>query len=168
MNKGFDRIIYYYSGPKKVVRNMLSSSLEDYLEIICRMQLEKGEVKSLEIAQELKVPLSRVVQAIQRLHYQKYLIYSPYKPLELTQKGEQMGAYLTARNKLIKEFLEFLEIEENFESELESMQQYLSVTSLETIERFILFTRQYPEVSQRYKAFSKKVPKEVLLPKLPE
>lgn len=147
---------------------MLSSSLEDYLEIICRMQLEKGEVKSLEIAQDLKVPLSRVVQAIQRLHYQKYLIYSPYKPLELTSKGEQMGNYLTARNRLIKEFLGFLEIKENFQSELEAMQQYLSVPSLETIEKFILFTRQYPEISQRYKLFLKKVPKEVLLPKLPE
>ena len=147
---------------------MLSSSLEDYLEIICRKQLEKGEVKSLEIAQELKVPLSRVVQAIQRLHYQKFLVYSPYKPLEITEKGIQMGTFLTARNKLIKEFLEFLEIKENFESESVAMQQYLSVPSLEVIEKFILFTRQYPEVSQRYKQFSKKVPKEVLLPKLPE
>ncbi len=147
---------------------MLSSSLEVFLEIICRKQLEKGEVKSLEIAQDLKVPLSRVVQAIQRLHYQKYLIYSPYKPLELTPKGEQMGKYLTARNKLVRDFLEFLEINENFESELEAMQQYLSVPSLQTIESFLLFTRQYPEVSQRYKMFLKKAPKEILLPKLPE
>jgi len=138
------------------------------LEIICRMQLEKGEVKSLEIAQDLKVPLSRVVQAIQRLHYQKYLVYSPYKPIELTPKGEKMGNYLTARNALLKEFLEFLEIKENFQSELEAMQQYLSVSSLETIEKFILFTRQYPEVNQRYKMFSKKTAKEILLPKLPE
>lgn len=147
---------------------MLSSSLEDYLEIIYRMQQEKGEVKSLEIAQELKVPLSRVVQAIQRLHYQKYLVYSPYRPLEITEKGKQMGNYLISRNALIKEFLTFLEIKENFQSEQEAMQQYLSVPSLEVIEKFVLFTRQYPEVSQRYKLFSKKAPKEVLLPKLPE
>ena len=147
---------------------MLSSSLEDYLEIICRMQEEKGTVKSLEIAQDLKVPLSRVVQAIQSLHYQKYLVYSPYKLLEITEKGKQMGAYLTGRNKLIKEFLDFLEIKENIESESQAMQQYLSVPSLEVIEKFILFTRQYPEVSQRYKLFSKKAPKEILLPKIPE
>ncbi len=147
---------------------MLSSSLEDYLEIICRVQEEKGEVKSLEIAQDLKVPLSRVVQAIQRLHYQKYLVYSPYRPLEITEKGKQMGNYLMARKSLIKEFLEFLEIKENFDSELEAMGQYLSVPSLEVIEKFILFTRHYPEVGQRYKLFSKKPPKETLLPKLPE
>lgn len=159
--------IHYYKA-KESGENMLSSSLEDYLEIICRMKSEKGEVKTLEIAQELKVPLSRVVQAIQRLHYQKFLVYSPYKPLEITQKGQDMGTYLTARNKLIKEFLEFLEIEENLDSELVAMQQYLSVSSLETIEKFILFTRQYPEVSQRYKLFSKKVPTRVLLPELPE
>lgn len=96
------------------------------------------------------------------------MIYSPYKPLVVTEKGEEMGKYLTARNKLIKEFLEFLEIEENLQSELEAMQQYLSVPSLQTIEKFVLFTRQYPEVSQRYKQFSKKVSKEVLLPQIPE
>lgn len=147
---------------------MLSSSLEEYLEIICTMKEEKGQIKPLEISQELQVPLSRVIQAIQRLHYQKYLIYSPYKPLEITNKGKEMGQYLLARNKLIEEFLRFLGVEENFQSELEAMKQYLSVPSIETIEKFMLFTRQYPEVEQRYKKYSKKKIGGSILPKLPE
>lgn len=147
---------------------MLSSSLESYLEVIYRMEKQEKEIKALEIAQELNVPLSRVVQAIQRLHYQKYLTYSPYKPIEMAQKGIQMGEYLIARNKLIREFLGILDIGENLENELEAMKQYLSVDSLKTIEKFILFIRQYPEVTQRYKLFAKKAPKEVLLPELPE
>ena len=147
---------------------MLSSSLESYLEIIYRMEKQEKEIKALEIAQELSVPLSRVVQAIQRLHYQKYLTYSPYKPIELVEKGIQTGEYLVARNKLIREFLEVLDIGENLESELEAMKQYLSIDSLKTIEKFVLFIRQYPEVTQRYKQFSKKAMKEVLLPELPD
>lgn len=147
---------------------MLSSSLESYLEIIYKMERDEKEIKALEIAQELSVPLSRVVQAIQRLHYQKYLTYSPYKPIELTERGNQTGEYLIARNGLIQEFLEILNIGENLESELEAMKQYLSVDSLRTIEKFVLFIRQYPEVTQRYKLFSKKGSKEVLLPELPE
>lgn len=147
---------------------MLSSSLEDYLNMICKMAAQETGVRPLEIAKELQVPLSRVVQAIQRLHYQKYLIYSPYKPLEMTEKGIEMDKYLRARNELIKEFLEFLDIEENFDSEFEAMKQYLSVSTLEVMEKFVLFTRQYPEVSQRYKMFAKKVPKGMILPKIPE
>lgn len=147
---------------------MLSSSLEIYLESIYRMEKEAKEIKALEIAQELNVPLARVVQAIQRLHYQKYLTYSPYKPIELTERGIQMGRYLIARNKLIEEFLEILNIQENLESELEAMKQYLSVESLRVIEKFVLFIRQYPEVTQRYKMVSKKLDRNVILPELPE
>ncbi len=147
---------------------MLSSSLEMYLEIIWEMEKEEKEIKALEIAQTLKVPLTRVVQAIQRLHYQKYLTYSPYKPITLTEKGDQTGTYLMARNKLIKEFLDILMIEENLDSELEAMKQYLSVDSLRTIEKFVLFIRHYPEVTQRYKLFSKKLNEFVLLPELPD
>ena len=147
---------------------MLSSSLEIYLESIYRMEKEAKEIKALEIAQELNVPLARVVQAIQRLHYQKYLTYSPYKPIELTERGIQMGRYLIARNKLIEEFLEILNIQENLDSELEAMKQYLSVESLRVIEKFVLFIRQYPEVTQRYKMVSKKLERYVILPELPE
>lgn len=147
---------------------MLSSSLESYLEMIYKFESQEKEIKPLEIAQELNVPLSRVVQAVQRLHYQKYLTYSPYKPVKLTERGIETATYLVARNKLIQEFLEILKIEENLETELEAMQQYLSIESLKTIEKFVLFIRQYPEVTQRYKQFSRKAMKEVLLPELPD
>ena len=79
-----------------------------------------------------------------------------------------MGKYLIARNQLIQEFLEVLNIEANIESELEAMKQYLSIDSLRIIEKFVLFIRKYPEVIQRYKLFSKKVTEQVLLPELPE
>lgn len=147
---------------------MLSSSLEIYVEIIYKLERKEKEIKALEIAQDLNVPLSRVVQAIQRLHYQKYLTYSPYQPVTLTERGQQMGKYLIARNELIREFLEILNIQENLESELEAMKQYLSDESLRTIEKFVLFMRQYPEVTNRYKLVSRKLKEEVLLPGLPE
>lgn len=147
---------------------MLSASLEECLEVIYKMALQENELKSSEIAKQLNVPLSRVIQGIQRLHYQKYLIYSPYKPIELTAKGKEMGEYLIARKALIKEFLDILQIKENVENEAKAMEQYLSVSSLRAIEKFILFIRQYPEVTQRYKLISRKLTQGALLPPLPE
>lgn len=147
---------------------MLSSSLENCLVIIYKMALQEDELKSSEIAKRLNVPLSRAIQGIQRLHYQKYLTYSPYRPLELTEKGKMMGEYLVARNAIIREFLDILQIKENVESEAEAMEQYLSDASLRIIEKFVLFIRQYPEVTQRYKLFLRKTGKEILLPSLPE
>lgn len=147
---------------------MLSSSLEKYLVGIYKLALKEQELKSTDIAKQINQPLQKTIQALQRMHYQKYIVYSPYQPLKLTQLGKQMAEYLVAREVIVEEFLTLLQIEENKELEKESMQQYLSYESLEKIEKFILFNREYPEVVQRYKLMIKKNIKNRLLPPLPD
>ena len=137
---------------------MISPSLEDYLESIYKSEISDIEIKPLTISQELDKPLSRVVQAIQRLHYQKYLVYSPYKPIKLTNKGIELGKYIDSRNKLIKDFLELINLSDtNLDNELDAMKQYLSIETLESIEKFLLFNKQYPEINQRYKMVYNKI-----------
>ncbi len=147
---------------------MLSSSLEKYLVGIYKLALKEQELKSTDIAKQINQPLQKTIQALQRMHYQKYIVYSPYQPLKLTQLGKQMAEYLVAREGVVEEFLTLLQIEENKELEKESMQQYLSYESLEKIEKFILFNREYPEVVQRYKLMIKKNIKNKLLPPIPD
>lgn len=142
---------------------MLSSSLETYLLGIYNMANEGVELKSSEITRVLNVPLKKTIQALQRLHYQKYVVYTPYQALTMTEKGLTMAKYLSARNNVIDEFLDILQITENRELEKEAMQQYLSKEALEAIERFVIFTRQYPEIVTRYKLFAKRKPKVRLL-----
>lgn len=147
---------------------MLSSSLEEFLIVVYKMALEGSELKSTDIAKQVNVPLQKAIQAIQRLHYQKYLVYSPYQPLVITDRGKEMANFLIARNNLVEEFLEILQINNNRESEKEAMLQYLSKDTLEVIEKFVLFNRQYPEVLNRYKIFLKRKPKVRLLPEVTE
>lgn len=147
---------------------MLSSSLEKFLVGIYKMATAEKELKSTDISKEINQPLQKTIQALQRMHYQKYMVYSPYQPLKLTEQGKQMAKYLIAREALIEEFLTLLQIEENRELEKEAMQQYLSHESLERIEKFVLFNRQYPEILQRYKLLIKKNLSPGILPSLPE
>lgn len=147
---------------------MLSSSLEKYLVGIYKMARTDKELKSTDIAKEINQPLQKTIQALQRMHYQKYIVYSPYQPLKLTEQGSKMAEYLIAREALVEEFLTLLQINENKELEKEAMQQYLSYESLEAIEKFVLFNRQYPEISQRYKLLMKKKLAAKLLPPIPE
>lgn len=147
---------------------MLSSSLEKYLLCIYKMLQENKELKSMEIAKQMNQPLQKAIQALQRMHYQKQIVYSPYQPLKLTEDGKIMAEYLLARNDLIDAFLEILHIEEHKELEKEAMQQYLSYESLATIEKFVIFHRQYPEITARYEMLLKREPKTRLLPPLPE
>ncbi|MEG0013259.1 MAG: metal-dependent transcriptional regulator [Cellulosilyticaceae bacterium] len=135
---------------------MLSSSLEEYLITIYQMANKGEELKCNEVSKALNVPLKKTIQAIQRMHYQKYVVYSPYQPLTITDKGKETAKYLLSRNDLIDEFLDILQITENVETEASAMRQYLSHETLEGIEKFVLFIRQYPEVTNRYKLFMKR------------
>ncbi|MGL4735931.1 MAG: metal-dependent transcriptional regulator [Cellulosilyticaceae bacterium] len=146
---------------------MLSSTLEAYLLAAYNMVNEGKELKPSDLSHELNIPLNKTITALQRLHYQKYMVYTPYQALTITEKGMATAKYLAARNNVIEEFLNILQITENKDAEREAMQQYLSKETLEAIERFVIFTRQYPEIVARYKLFAKRKPKMRLLEDLP-
>ena len=124
---------------------MLSSSLEKYLVCIYKHLEKSNELKISDLAREMNQPLQKTIQALQRMHYQKQIVYSTYQPLRMTEQGKKMAQYLIARDELISEFLKILHIDENAEAEKEAMAQYLSHDSLAKIERFVLFNRKYPE-----------------------
>lgn len=146
---------------------MLSSSLEKYLVAIYELLETNKELKVGDLSKQMNQSLQKTIQALQRMHYQKHVIYSPYQPIRLTEKGREMAVYLVARQDLINEFLEILHIEKNRDSELEAMVQYLSYDSLEKIEKFVMFNRQYPEIAKRFDLVLQMPPKNILLPPLP-
>lgn len=147
---------------------MLSPSLEEHLIQIYRMSTQGEELKSSEICRALGVPLKKTIQALQRMHYQKFILYLPYQPLSLTSKGEEMAKFLISRNKLIDDFLEILQMTENVAVEKEMMQNYFSYETLQALEKFTLFMHQYPEVLSRYRLFSKRKLKIKILEPFPE
>lgn len=146
---------------------MLSSSLEKYLVTLYELLDTNKELKVSDLAKQMNQSLQKTIQALQRMHYQKQVVYSPYQPLKLTDEGRKMAEYLIARNTLLDEFLKILHIEKNAVGEREVMAQYLSYESLEKIERFVMFNRQYPEISQRFELLLQMPPKNTLLPPLP-
>lgn len=146
---------------------MLSSSLEKYLTCVYEMLEEDKELKISDLAKRMNQPLQKTIQALQRIHYQKHIVYSTYQPLRITDQGKKMAEYLIARDALIDEFLAILRIEKNLSAEKEAMAQYLSHDSLEKIERFVMFNRQYPEISERFNLLLQMSPQDALLPPLP-
>lgn len=146
---------------------MLSSSLEKYLVCIYKHLEENNELKISELAREMNQPLQKTIQALQRMHYQKHIIYSTYQPLKMTEQGKNMAQYLMARDALIDEFFKILHIDEKAEAEKEAMAQYLSYDSLTKIERFVLFNRKYPEIMERFELLLQIDIEGTLLPPLP-
>ncbi|MGL5675344.1 MAG: metal-dependent transcriptional regulator [Cellulosilyticaceae bacterium] len=147
---------------------MLSSSLEKYLMTIYGMAIKEEELKCADISKALNAPLKKTIQALQRLHYQKFIVYLAYQPLTITEKGKEMARFLISRDALMEEFGEILQLPKGTEEEAEMMKQYLTYETLETIERFVAFNRQYPEVVNRYRLFCKRKLKNRLLERAPE
>ena len=126
---------------------MLSSSLEKYLIGIYEMLEEDKELKISDLAKRMNQPLQKVIR--------------------MAERGRKTAEYLIARNALIDEFFGILRIEKNADLEKEAMVQYLSRESLEKIERFVLFNRKYPEISERFNLLLQMVPQDRLLPPIP-
>lgn len=85
---------------------------EDYLETIYDLYEEKGYVRISDVAMALKLSKPSVTQMMQRLQKEDCVIYSPYQPLKLTDKGRKIGKGVAQRHKVLAEFFTLLGIPE--------------------------------------------------------
>lgn len=87
-------------------RGELSSSLEDYLETIHRLERELGEVRASDIAERLGVKRPPVTRAIQSLRTEGYVYHEARREVRLTELGRKMAAALSHRHADIAYLLE--------------------------------------------------------------
>lgn len=83
--------------------NKYSESLEDYLEAIC---VHGGEnVKSIELARDLKVSRASVNKAINTLIKKGMVEKELYGEISLTAEGKQVSKNILWKHKLLRDFL---------------------------------------------------------------
>ena len=93
---------------------ILSASLEDYLEAIFHIVADKQAARSKDISQRLKVNVSSVTGALQALAQKDLVNYSPYEVVTLTEKGERAARDVVRRHRALREFfVKVLAVEEN-------------------------------------------------------
>lgn len=100
-SKGF----YTFNGYQKNSEAELTSSMEDYLEMIFRLHLTCDEVRIAEISKMLHVQPSSTTKMVQALNNLGYLDSKKYGYIFLTQKGEEKGKYLLYRHDVLNKFL---------------------------------------------------------------
>lgn len=130
---------------------MLSASLEDYLEEIYRLSVEKGDIHTSDIAASLDVTLPSVSKALQRLDEDGYIKYQPYQDIILTEKGQELGDYLVKRNQLLQTFFRLVCPECDEIKEAEAVEHYLSRKMIFQIKNLVNFLKDqdYIEAKKR-------------------
>lgn len=84
----------------------LSSTLEDYLQVIFRLQQEKQFARVSDIACALKVARSAVTAALHSLSKKGLVNYHLYEPVTLSVRGRKMTESIVWRHRIIADFLE--------------------------------------------------------------
>ena len=124
----------------------MTKSLEDYLEEIHVLILEKGRARVRDVAQDLHVKMPSVVKAITELKMKaitelkklELVNQEPYGDIELTPKGRKLAANVLGRHKLLKAFLVKLDVpEETADKDACLMEHILSATTLDRIRAFV-------------------------------
>jgi len=91
---------------KDSVSGTLSSTLEDYLEVISRLQQEKGFARVRDIADAMGVASSTGTAALQSLYDKGLINYRRYEPVTLSPQGREKSERIVLRRHIIEDFLE--------------------------------------------------------------
>ena len=80
------------------------SSKEDYLELIYEMSLENKNFKAVDIAKKMNISRASVSEALKKLSEQGYIIYTPDKQTQLTEKGVEIAKKVLHKHNILFEF----------------------------------------------------------------
>jgi len=100
-------------------KNAITSSIEDYLEVIYEHLKQNKTIKAVEISKKLNISRASVTEALQKLAQKGYIIYEKNTPIELTEVGLKIAESVALRHSVLCKFfnnilgLEITEAEEN-------------------------------------------------------
>ncbi len=83
----------------------VTSSLQDYLEVILKLVQEKKKARVTDIADQLGIAKPSVIQALSLLKEKGLIVQDRYGPVELTPEGERYALKIRHRHKVIYGFL---------------------------------------------------------------
>ena len=136
---------------------LLSSAMEDYLEMICRNSENEGFMRMNRLAELLNVKASSASKMVQKLGELGLLKYEKYGIIILTEDGKEVGLYLLNRHKIIEEFLRTIGIKENLLVETELIEHYISSNTLENIRILNEFLTSDPEIMKKFEEYKTKL-----------
>jgi len=127
------------------VSGELSSTLEDYLEAIYRIETERRVARARDICRAQGVAASTVTAALQSLAQKGLINYEPYESVTLTRKGRRRAARLHLRHCILRDFLENILGLKRSRADVAAcgMEHALDSQALERLTCFVAFMRSH-------------------------
>lgn len=130
---------------RKLPSSDLTSSVEDYLEVIYELMKERGYARSVDISEYLGVKSPSVTDMLQRLHGKGLVVYERYRGITLTDRGKRLARSVEQRHLVITRFLRILGVSEAIaNSDAEGIEHHVHAATIERITRFVDFVGKNP------------------------
>ena len=132
-NKDF----YTLRGYSSLESPEISSAMEDYLEMICRLSLGGVAVRVSDLAAKLHVTPPSASKMILRLKERGLIDFKPYGVLRLTEKGNELGAYLLMRHDVLHSFFSRLNKNGDQLALVEKIEHFIDAQTVENIRKLL-------------------------------
>jgi len=113
----------------------LSSSMEDYLEMICRLLQSCDVVRINELAEKLHVKPSSASKMVSNLKQAGYIEFEKYGYIVATEKGIETGTYLLYRHDVLNDFLCAINQSDNELEQVEKIEHFINKSTIENLEK---------------------------------
>jgi len=111
---------------------------EDYVELIDSLIAEKGEARSVDLADRLGVSQVTVGKTIQRLIREGFVAQEPYRSIFLTEQGQKLAEESRERHHVVLQFLLELGVTPSAaEADAEGIEHHASESTLGAMRSFL-------------------------------
>ncbi len=133
--------------------NVLTPSMEDYMEMAYRLGKDRGFTRTNDLAKALNVQPPSASKMVQKLAELGYLNYEKYGVIEFTEQGRETGEFLLQRHETIEEFLKIIGVVNHTLEDTEKMEHNISEETYKQITTFVQFMQDNPKWADAYKRY---------------
>ena len=125
-------------GYQLIENSKITSAIEDYLEMICRLFKTQTYIRVSELAKKLNVKQSSVTKMLDNLKELELVDYEKYKYVKPTTKGITLGDYLLYRHSVLNEFLCFVNKSENEIEQVEKIEHFIDRRTIDNMKKLLV------------------------------
>jgi len=128
---------YTLKGYALLEDNAITSSMEDYLEMIYRIHIKGEAVRVGTVAGLLNVKPSSATKMIANLKNQGLISSEKYGYIQLTEAGSKLGKYLVFRHDTIHRLLCYINQSDNELEQVEKIEHFINMETVENIKKLL-------------------------------
>lgn len=137
-------------------KKTLTPSMEDYLEMVCRLSEKDGFTRVNNLARALNVKPPSVTSMIQRLHERQLIRYEKYGVIILTEAGEKISRFLLKRHHMLEKFFQAIGVSRNLLKNVERIEHNLTPEATQCLYLLVEYIEKNPAWFKPFQEYCRK------------